>query len=406
MTLARLVLAATILLPRLLPACEPAPAGSPLEGLCAEVSAPCVRSSRIAVLSAFPGEQRMLRAEATVTEQVDVGGHTMLVGQLAGQEVVMSLTGIGLLNATNTTTAILDHFDISAIVFTGVAGGDHIGDVVVPDTWLDVASGRTFPVTPGLLADATAIAASDPTLEHCLTDPTRGFICVLFAPRVLVGGVGQSSDPYNGKPPKCSGDDPVFGCQVRTLAIEAQADTSTPVAADMESAAVAAVATARGIPFVVFRGASDGASTPPGADGDPLDLGGFPATFFVYYPLAAENSAALLVRLLGMLPVPDATQTRAAGSGAVAACGFERAASADCTDATASRRVATLVSRACGLRAQASADPTRARHRNRQAATAFRNAAAAVKRGGLTPCCASTLRARLKAAARTTAAAP
>src|SRR5262245_30248419 len=126
MNLARMVLAATLLVPGILAACEPAPAGSPLDGLCADVSAPCVRSPRIAILSAFPGEQRGLRSLATVTETVDVGGHTMLVGQLAGQEVVMSLTGIGLVNATNTTTAILDHFDISTILFTGVAGGDHI----------------------------------------------------------------------------------------------------------------------------------------------------------------------------------------------------------------------------------------------------------------------------------------
>ena len=406
MVLARLLLLATLLLPRLLEACEPPPAGSPLDGLCAVASAPCVRSpSRVAILSAFPGEQRMLRSQAVVTEQVEVGGKTMLVGQLGGQEVVMSLTGIGLQNATNTTTALLDHFDISAVLFTGVSGGDHIGDVMVPASWVDVASGRTFAADTTLLADATTIAAANPPLEHCLADPKYGSVCVLFPPTVYVGGVGQSSDPFNGKPLKCSGTDAVFGCQARTLGIDAQVDTPTPVAVDMESAAVAGVAMARGIPFLVFRGASDGASAPPGADGDPLDLGGFPATFFVYYPLAAENSASLLVRLLGMLPVPAPTATRAAGTGSVAACDFERGASADCTGATASHRVEKLLSRACGFRAQAATDPTKAKRRNKQAATAFR-AAAAVKSHGLTQCCAQTLRARLKAAAKATVATP
>jgi len=247
--------------------------------------------------------------------------------------------------------------------------------------------------------------ATNPPLERCLTDPTYGNVCVLQQPKVAVGGVGQSSDPYNGKAVKClPGNDAVFGCEARTLAFDAQADPTTFVAVDMESAAVAAVATARGVPFIVFRGASDGPSNTPGAGGDPLNLPGFPATFNVYYPLAAENSAAILLRLLGALPVPTGTETRDTGSGTTAACEFERAASADCQDATASARVVKLVSKGCSFRAQATADPTRAKRRIRQAATSFRSAAAAVKRKGLTQCCVSTLRARLKAAAKTAAA--
>jgi len=77
----------------------------------------------------------------------------------------------------------------------------------------------------------------------------------------------------------------------------------------------------------------------------------------------------------------------------------ERGASADCTGATASHRVEKLLSRACGFRAQAAADPTKAKRRNKQAATAFR-AAAAVKSHGLTQCCAQTLRARLEASGK------
>jgi nucleoside phosphorylase len=396
MTPARLLLAAAIVLPRLVPACEPAPAGSPLDGLCAEVSAPCVRGPRIAVLSAFPGEQRTLRAAATVTEQVEVGGRTMLIGQLAGQEVVLSLTGIGLVNATNTTTAILDHFDVSAIVFSGVAGGDRIADVVVPSKWTDVASGNSFAVDPGLFSDAEAVAASDIALGNCTDVPSFGHVCVLHVPRVVVGGVGQSSDPFGGKPLKCMpGGDDVFGCEIQTSA--AAAEETAPAAVDMESAAVAAVATSRHVPFLVLRGVSDGA-------GDPLGLPGFPIQFFAYYKLAADNAAMVLTRILRMVPAPDTTKTRAASAGSAAACGFERAASADCSGATASRRVAKLVSRGCALRAQAAQDSTRAKRLDRRAAKELRTAAAAVKRGALTSCCATTLRARLRAAAKTAAA--
>jgi len=54
---------------------------------------------------------------------------------------------------------------------------------------------------------------------------------------------------------------------------------------DNETAAVAAEAQARGIPFIGFRGVSDG-------PGDPLGLPGYPTQFFAYYRLAARNSAA------------------------------------------------------------------------------------------------------------------
>jgi hypothetical protein len=63
---------------------------------------------------------------------------------------------------------------------------------------------------------------------------------------------------------------------------------------DMETAAVARVAAEREIPFVGFRGVSDGA-------GDPLDLPGFPVQFFAYYRVAADNAAAATVATLQRL---------------------------------------------------------------------------------------------------------
>jgi nucleoside phosphorylase len=67
--------------------------------------------------------------------------------------------------------------------------------------------------------------------------------------------------------------------------------TTTAVAADNESASVARVAAAAGIPFVAFRAVSDGA-------GDPLHLPGFPVQFFVYARLAAHNAAAATAAFL------------------------------------------------------------------------------------------------------------
>ena len=55
-------------------------------------------------------------------------------------------------------------------------------------------------------------------------------------------------------------------------------------AVDQETAAAQQVADAHGIPFLGIRGMSDG-------PGDPLNLPGYPFTFFVYKQIAADNAA-------------------------------------------------------------------------------------------------------------------
>jgi len=345
---ARLLLAAILVLPRLVLACEPAPAAaSPFDGLCGVLSGACTRAPHVAVLSAFPAEQRMLRAAAAVTERVEIDGRPVLLGRLAGQPVALTLTGIGLVNAAAATEALIAHLDLSAIVFSGVAGSPfRIGDVVVPATWTDAAS-RSFAVDPGLLAEAETVAASAPALMRCTPvppNPPGAEVCLPHVPGVSVGGSGQSSDPFGGKSLPCQpGGGEIFGCDTEALATARE--ESAPVAIDEESAAVAAVASAHGVPFLIVRGVSDGA-------GDPLGLPGFPAQFFAYYRLAADNAATVVMRLLETLPT-SGTASGPVRTGPASACAFERAAASACEGVSAPRRVGQLVSRACALRARA-----------------------------------------------------
>ena len=345
---ARLLLAAILVLPRLVLACEPAPAAaSPFDGLCGVLSGTCTRAPHVAVLSAFPTEQRMLRAAAAVTERVEIDGRPVLLGRLAGQPVALTLTGIGLVNAAAATEALVAHLDLSAIVFSGVAGSPfRIGDVIVPATWTDAAS-RSFAVDPGLLAEAETVAASAPALGRCTPvppNPPGAEVCLPHVPGVIVGGSGQSSDPFGGKSLPCQpGGGEIFGCDTEALATARE--ESAPVAIDEESAAVAAVASAHGVPFLIVRGVSDGA-------GDPLGLPGFPAQFFAYYRLAADNAATVVMRLLETLPT-SGTSSGPVRAGPASACAFERAAAPACQGVSAPRRVGQLVSRACALRARA-----------------------------------------------------
>jgi nucleoside phosphorylase len=64
------------------------------------------------------------------------------------------------------------------------------------------------------------------------------------------------------------------------------------VAGDEETAAAGQIAKDHATPFIAFRAISDG-------PGDPLMLPGFPAQFFVYKQLAADNAAAMTLAFVG-----------------------------------------------------------------------------------------------------------
>ena len=91
---------------------------------------------RVVVISAFPAELDRLLAPARIERTVDVAGRTHHVGRLEGHEVVLVLAGVSMVNAAAATQAVIDHFDVGGILFSGIAGGVNpdlsIGDVVVP----------------------------------------------------------------------------------------------------------------------------------------------------------------------------------------------------------------------------------------------------------------------------------
>src|SRR5262249_57892169 len=224
----------------------------------------------------------------TVTGTIATEDRVYHVGTLAGARVVLVRLGIGLVNAATTTHAVLDCFDIRAIVFSGVAGSDlNIGDVAVPLEWSDGMA--TYPAGADLFAVARTITSPPVVLEQCTPvppDPPGPMVCLDHAPKIVAGGEGVSEDPFGGSAFPCMpGQGPVFGCDEALVASPAVIPAaSVPDATDMETAAVARVAHDAGIPYVGFRGVSDG-------PGDPLGLPGFPAQFFAYSKLSADTPA-------------------------------------------------------------------------------------------------------------------
>src|SRR3546814_9339197 len=68
-----------------------------------------------------------------------VNGVEFTTGTLQGKPAVLFLSGISMVNAAMNTQLALDRFNISHIVFSGIAGGVnpslHIGDVAVVERW-------------------------------------------------------------------------------------------------------------------------------------------------------------------------------------------------------------------------------------------------------------------------------
>ena len=268
---------------------------------------------RIAVMSAFEPEWKALKAALVDPKTYSVNGVEFVTGRLSGRQVVLLLSGISMVNAAMTTQLALDRFDVSGLVFSGIAGGVdptlHIGDVVAAARWgqyLEAAFGREvdgkfqpppwwntppFPnygmIFPGHVdvrsarggaekrfwfeADAGMLAAAgkigDIDLKRCTVQQA----CLERAPRLVVGGNGVSGAAFV--------DNAAFRQYV--------SNTFKAQVLDMESAAVATVAYANAVPFIAFRSLSDLAGGGEGAN-----------QLRTFFQLASDNSAAVVERFL------------------------------------------------------------------------------------------------------------
>jgi adenosylhomocysteine nucleosidase len=99
---------------------------------------------RVGIVSAFGPELTAIeqaiipkRAESKIEE---VNGTRVRLVDLDGKHLYFFLSGMSMVNAALTTQMAIDHFQLDAIIFTGIAGAVdpalHPGDVVVPAYWI------------------------------------------------------------------------------------------------------------------------------------------------------------------------------------------------------------------------------------------------------------------------------
>ena len=272
---------------------------------------------RIGIVSAFGQEAAVLVAQTRAPRTWVINGNRFTTGTLRGEPVVIVLSGVSMVNSAMVTQLMVDHFRVSRLVMSGIAGGvdpaHHIGDVMIPDRWamplevfwnrdnvlpatcgkeadvsclgLKLATVDGKPVPPFYLAtpaapmpsglfmrenfvmtaanapggefrfdypvDAAMLAvarAIRPELARCGPKAMKApgaepdpALCVKTTPHVVVGGRGVSGSAFLANP------------QYRRYLFEhLQAQVF-----EMETAALAHVAYANGVPYIAFRSLSD-----------------------------------------------------------------------------------------------------------------------------------------------------
>ncbi len=234
--------------------------------------------------------------------------------------MVLVLTGVSMVNAAMNTQLVLDRFDVTGIVVSGVAGGVdpalQIGDVTVAAQWgqyLEAVFAReqdgTFkppPWWPLPYGHFGMIFPSDTEVRSATGGTQKRFWFEADPGHAL--GSGQDRRPRaeavaSARRSACPASPgwswAAKACRDRlssTMLPSANTCFKTFQARvlDMESAAVATVAYANGVPFIAFRSLSDLAGGGPGTTNQIL----------TFLELASGNSAAVVKQFL-MLWTPQ-----------------------------------------------------------------------------------------------------
>ena len=212
------------------------------------------------IIYAFSTEGQLLAKEMTVDSTAKILGRTVHIGKLSGKDIILAESGVGMTNAAMTVQGLIDRFHPRAVIFTGIAGGIdstvHIGDIVVCRKWATHDYGywgaEGFKPSPPDVYMPEADSVIEMTYlmtDSTLFDKAAGLAVDTFnfdsigthIPRVKVGGVGVSGNAFIDNVEKRDWLSSNFGALVT----------------DMESAALAQVCTINGVPFIIFRSASD-----------------------------------------------------------------------------------------------------------------------------------------------------
>lgn len=194
-------------------------------------------------MGAMPEEIQLIKLAMTNIQEIKVGQNVFYKGKLGVRTVILSLSGVGTVNAAMTTTLLITYFRVGAVVFSGVSGAlsPHLqlGDIIIPNDFIQHN------------VDETALGVEIGRIhsEDIWQFPADENLCVLSLTHA-----NKISIPQRISQGRIASGDIFVSSYQEKIKI---ANTFDAEAVDMESAVVAKVAYKFGIPLVIIRGISD-----------------------------------------------------------------------------------------------------------------------------------------------------
>lgn len=227
---------------------------------------------RIGIIGAMNEEVIELKNIMTDIQVEKIGNLEFFKGNLLNKEVVLVEGGIGKVNAAICATLMIEHFKVSKVLFTGVAGGTNpdinIGDIVIGVDQIE----HDF--------DSTAFGyalGQIPRMDTYIFEADRELVDLAYS--VAAEKFGREK-VRKGR--IVSGDEFVASVEK----IKWLRDTFNADCTEMEGAAVAHVCHVFKMPFLIIRAISDKANHDAKVD--------FPE----FVKLAAKNSKTIIEGIL------------------------------------------------------------------------------------------------------------
>jgi len=224
----------------------------------------------IGIIGAMEEEILLIKNHINNLVEEEIASIKFYFGEIDNKKVVLTQSGIGKVNSAVTATLLIEKFNVSGIVFTGVAGGVNsdlnIGDIVVSTDLVqhdfDLTSfGRKMGEIPNIkslsiFADKNLIEIANSSISEIGLNFVNG--------RIISG------DQFINSKEK----------------IKELRDVFNADAVEMEGASVAQVCYLFNTPFVVIRSISDKAD-----DNSHVD-------FNEFVKIAADNSAKIVLKMM------------------------------------------------------------------------------------------------------------
>lgn len=221
----------------------------------------------IGIIGAMDEEISVISSEIKNLTVYDINNMKFYKGKIYDKDIVLVKSGIGMVNASITTTLLFKEFGVDKILFSGVAGSlnrnVNVGDVVIGDSLLEY------------LFDATEFGYEIGTIPRMDTSIFRSDILLNKIKNIL-----KNDNIYYGK--ILSGDKFVSNLSEK----EKLGEKFNALAVDMESASVAHCAHVLGIEFAIIRSISDSLNSSSIME------------YTEFVNLAANNSKDVILKIL------------------------------------------------------------------------------------------------------------